>query len=217
MAYVLAAVLGGVVGAWLTVVADRLPQHESLLAQPRWTRRNALVIAGAAALAVATVAARHGVHDIALGLALGAVLIPVALIDFDHRLIPNRITGPAAVVAIIIGLATRPAGVPGQLIAGAAGFAFLLVFALAYPRGLGMGDVKLAGVLGLFLVRSVAVALVVGIFAAALLGVGVIARLGVSRGRKTAVPFGPFLAFGGVVAILAGPSIVHWYLHSLGG
>jgi|SRR5579884_1161202 len=215
MAYALAAVLGCLVGAWLAVVADRLPRHESLVARPRRTPRNIAIVVFAAALAIATVAVRSGAHDIALGLALGAVLIPVAVIDFDFRLIPNRITGPAALAAVVIGLATRPSGVPAQLIAGAAGFAFLLVFALAYPRGLGMGDVKLAGVLGLFLGRSVAVALVVGIVAAAVLGVGVIARLGVSRGRKTAVPFGPFLALGGVVAILAGPQIVHWYLHSV--
>jgi leader peptidase (prepilin peptidase) / N-methyltransferase len=168
-----------------------------------------------AALAVSVVLVKHGANHIALGLALVAVLVPVTIIDIDHRLIPNRITGPAAVAAVVIGLVTHPAGVPAQLIGGAAGFAVLLIFALAYPKGLGMGDVKLAGVMGLYLASSVAVALLVGVFAGAFAGIGVIARLGVKQGRKTAMPFGPFLALGGLVGILAGPAIVHWYVHSL--
>ena len=167
-------------------------------------------------LAVAVVLVSNGAHDIVLGLVLVAILVPVALIDLEHRIIPNKITLPAAVAAIAVGLATRPAGVPEQLIAGAAAAGFLLAFALAYPRGMGMGDVKLAGVLGLFLGRSVGVAIFVGVVAAAIVGFAVMARLGVKQGRKTAVPFGPFLALGGLVALLAGPPIVHWYLHSLG-
>src|SRR5581483_11715602 len=103
---------------------------------------------------------------------------------------------------------------PEQLIAGAAAAGFLLVFALAYPRGMGMGDVKLAGVMGLYLGRTVPVAIFSGVLLAALFGAAIMARLGVAKGRKTAVPFGPFLAFGGVLAVLAGQPIVHWYLHS---
>jgi leader peptidase (prepilin peptidase)/N-methyltransferase len=81
---------------------------------------------------------------------------------------------------------------------------------------MGMGDVKLAAVLGLFLGRSVAVALIVGVFVGAVVGGIVVARVGVAKGRKTAVPFGPFLALGGVVGLLVGPTIVHWYLHTMG-
>ena len=94
---------------------------------------------------------------------------------------------------------------PEQLIAGAAAGGFLLAFALAYPRGMGMGDVKLAAVLGLFLGRSVAVAILVGVLTATLVGAGVMARVGVEKGRKTAVPFGPFLALGGVVGSVRRP------------
>lgn len=177
--------------------------------------RYPLVEALTAVLAVTIVLARHSAHDIALDLVLVGILVPVALIDLEHRIIPNKITLPAAIAAIAIGVATRPSGVPEQLIAGAAAAGFLLVFALAYPRGMGMGDVKLAGVLGLFLGRSVAVAVLVGVLAGALVGAAIMARVGVAKGRKTAVPFGPFLAFGGVVAVLVGPSIVHWYLHSV--
>jgi leader peptidase (prepilin peptidase) / N-methyltransferase len=177
--------------------------------------RYPIVEALTAALAVTVVLVRHSAHDVALGLALVAMLVPIALIDLDHRIIPNRITLPAAVAAIAIGLATEPSGVPEQLIAGALAGGFLLLFALAYPRGMGMGDVKLAAVLGLFLGRSVAVAMLAAVIAGTVVGTMIMARLGVERGRKTAVPFGTFLAFGGVLAVVAGPPLVHWYLHSL--
>jgi leader peptidase (prepilin peptidase) / N-methyltransferase len=177
--------------------------------------RYPLVEALTAVLAVSVVLVKHSAHDIVLGLVLVASLIPIALIDLDHRIIPNKITLPAAIAAIAIGAALKPSGVPEQLIAGAAAGGFLLVFVLAYPRGMGMGDVKLAAVLGLFLGRSVAVAMLAGVLAGTIVGAFVMARVGVERGRKTAVPFGPFLALGGVVGLLAGPAIVHWYLHSV--
>jgi leader peptidase (prepilin peptidase) / N-methyltransferase len=166
------------------------------------------------ALAVAVVLTKHSAADVALGLVLVGVLVPIALIDLEHRIIPNKITLPAAVAAVAIGAALDLRGVPEQLIAGAAAGGFLLVFALAYPRGMGMGDVKLAAVLGLFLGRSVAVAILVGVLTATLVGAWVMARVGVEKGRKTAVPFGPFLALGGVVGLFAGPTIIHWYLHA---
>jgi leader peptidase (prepilin peptidase)/N-methyltransferase len=79
---------------------------------------------------------------------------------------------------------------------------------------MGMGDVKLAAVLGLFLGRSVAVAVLSGVLAGAIVGAVVMARIGVEEGRKTAIPFGPFLALGGIVGLFVGSPIVHWYLHS---
>jgi leader peptidase (prepilin peptidase)/N-methyltransferase len=175
--------------------------------------RYPIVEALCAVLAVAVVLVKHSAVEIALGLVLIAVLVPIAIIDFEHRVIPNRITLPAAIAAIVIGLALDPSGVPEQLIAGAAAGGFLLIFALVYPRGMGMGDVKLAAVLGLFLGRSAAVALLVGVLLGTVVGVVVMARVGVERGRKTAVPFGPFLAVGGIVALFVGPAIVHWYLN----
>jgi leader peptidase (prepilin peptidase) / N-methyltransferase len=81
---------------------------------------------------------------------------------------------------------------------------------------MGMGDVKLAGVLGLYLGSSVAPAILVATLSGVIVGAFVMAHTGVQQGRKTAIPFGPFLAVGGVVGLLAGPAIVHWYLHSLG-
>jgi leader peptidase (prepilin peptidase)/N-methyltransferase len=177
--------------------------------------RYPLVEAFTAAIALGVVLAKHSAHDVALGLVLVSVLVPIALIDLDHRIIPNKLVLPAAVAAIGLGAALRPAGLGEQLIAGAAAGGFLLAFVLTYPRGMGMGDVKLAAVLGLFLGRSVAVALLVAVLTGTLVGVVIMARLGVVRGRKTALPFGPFLALGGVVALFAGGPIVHWYLHAV--
>jgi leader peptidase (prepilin peptidase)/N-methyltransferase len=176
--------------------------------------RYPLVEALTAALAVTVVVVKHSPVDIVLGLLLVGILVPIALIDLDERIIPNKITLPAAIAAIGVGLALAPSKVPEQLIGGAAAGGFLLVFVLAYPRGMGMGDVKLAGVLGLFLGRSVSVAMLVAVVAGTIVGALIMARVGVERGRKTAVPFGPFLALGGIVGLLAGPTIVHWYLHS---
>jgi leader peptidase (prepilin peptidase)/N-methyltransferase len=166
------------------------------------------------ALAVGVVLTKHSASAIALGLVLVVVLVPVALIDLEHRIIPNKITLPAAVAAVAIGAALDLKGVPEQLIAGSGAGGFLLAFLLMYPRGMGMGDVKLAVVLGLFLGRSVGVAILAGVLTATLVGAVVIARVGVEAGRKTAVPFGPFLAFGGVMGLFAGPAIIHWYLHA---
>ena len=175
--------------------------------------RYPLVEAGTALLWLAVVLVHaDDVTMLVLGLVLVTLLVPTALIDLDHRIIPNRLTGPAAVLAVGLGLALDPAGGPERLIAGAAAGGFFLLAALAHPSGMGMGDVKLAGVLGLFLGGSVAVALLVALVAGVAVGAVVIARLGTERGRKTAVPFGPFLALGGIVALLAGAPIVDAYL-----
>jgi leader peptidase (prepilin peptidase)/N-methyltransferase len=177
--------------------------------------RYPLVEALTAVLAVAVVLVKHSPRDVTLGLLLVAILVPVALIDFDRRLIPNKITLPAAILAIAVGLVLAPAKVPEQLIAGAAAGGFLLLFALGYPKGMGMGDVKLAAVLGLYLGRSVAPALLIGVLAATVGGIVIMRRAGIREGRKTAMPFGPYLALGGVAGLLVGPAIVHWYLHTL--
>lgn len=174
--------------------------------------RYPLVEALTALLAAAVVLTADGMRELLLGLVLVALLVPIALIDLDHRIIPTRLTALGAVAALAIGAATDLAGVPEQLIAGAAAGGFLLLAALARPGGMGMGDVKLAGVLGLFLGREVAVALLVALVAGTLVGLAVMARRGAREGRRTAIPFGPFLALGGVVALLAGPAIVDWYL-----
>jgi len=175
--------------------------------------RYPLVEALTAALCVGAVLAHHSASSIALSLVLILLVVPAALIDLEHRIIPNRITALGAVLALLVGVALDPAGEPGRLIAGAGAGGFLLLAALAYPGGMGMGDVKLAAVMGLFLGAPVVVAVFVALVAGVLLGAAIIARKGAHEGRKTAVPFGPFLAFGALVAIFAGQPIVDLYIN----
>lgn len=159
----------------------------------------------------------RGAHPVLwLGLVFIAVLVAVTLIDLDHRIIPNRILAPAALAAVAISAAVQPGRLPELAIAAAAAGGFLLCAVLAYPRGMGMGDVKLAAVMGLFLGRSVAPALLIAFAAGTLVGVAIMIRHGAAA-RKRAVPFGPFLALGGVVGQYAGPEIVDWYLDTFAG
>jgi leader peptidase (prepilin peptidase) / N-methyltransferase len=152
--------------------------------------------------------------DIALGLILVTALVPITLIDLEHRLIPNRITGPAAAAALVAIVALGSGFLVEALVAAAAGGGFFLLAAIASPRGMGMGDVKLAGVLGLCLGRAVAPAIFAGLIAGVLVGAAIIARKGAREGRKTAVPFGPFLALGAILGLSAGDELVSAYLSS---
>jgi leader peptidase (prepilin peptidase) / N-methyltransferase len=180
------------------------------------SRRYPLVEAGTALLFVAVVAVHHDdAAKLVLGLVLVAFLVPLSLIDLDTRLLPNRLTFPAALAAVVLGTLLDPSGEPERLIACIGAGGFFLVAALAYPRGMGMGDVKLAAVLGLFLGREAAAALFIGLLAGVVVGVVIIARKGSKEGRKTAVPFGPFLAFGAVVALLVGEQLVDAYVGTL--
>ena len=176
-------------------------------------RRLPIVEAATAVLFAAVVIARgDDTANVVLGLVLVAFLVPLTLIDLDTRLLPNRITLPAGAAAILLGSLLDPSGEVGRLLSGVAAGGFFLLAALAYPQGMGIGDVKLAAVLGLFLGRDVAAALLVALVAGVLVGAAIIARSGVAEGRRTAVPFGPFLALGGVVALIAGDELVDAYL-----
>jgi leader peptidase (prepilin peptidase)/N-methyltransferase len=175
--------------------------------------RYPLIEALTAALCVGAVLAHHSAVDISLSIALILLVVPAAFIDLEHRIIPNRITALGAALALVIGLALDPAGEPERLIAAAAAGGFLLLAALAYPGGMGMGDVKLAGMMGLFLGAAVAPALLIALIAGVALGAVVIARKGAQAGRKTAVPFGPFLALGALVAVFVGHQLVDVYVN----
>jgi leader peptidase (prepilin peptidase)/N-methyltransferase len=172
-----------------------------------------IVEAATAALYVAVVAATHDdVLRMVLGLVLVTFLVPITVIDLAHKRIPNALTGPAAILAIALGAVLEPAYLPEQLIAGFSALLFFYLPALIHKKGMGMGDVKLAGVLGLYLGRGVAPAIMIGLVLGVVVGMAVVAIKGVSDGRRTKVPFGPFLAAGAVVAIFAGDSIVDGYL-----
>src|SRR4051812_42765701 len=120
------------------------------------------------ALYAAVAATQDDAARIVLGLLLVTVLVPITLIDFDHRIIPNRITGPAAIAALIVVAALDSDFLPEAVIAAIAGGGFFFIAAVLYPRGMGMGDVKLAGVLGLYLGRAVAPAILIALLAGVL-------------------------------------------------
>ncbi|MGN6871617.1 MAG: prepilin peptidase [Solirubrobacteraceae bacterium] len=182
-----------------------------------WTRRR-IVGVGLVAVALAAVVAavQSSVADSVLRGLMVLALVPCAAIDIERRIIPNRITGPASVVALIAGLALDPGGELTRVLWALAAGGFLLVASLLRPGGMGMGDVKLTGMMGLFLGRSVVVALFAALIASVLTGVALATRRGVYAARKTALPFGPYLAFGGVLAAFVGDSIIHAYLHMHG-
>jgi leader peptidase (prepilin peptidase) / N-methyltransferase len=141
-----------------------------------------------------------------------AVLVAISAIDAEHRIIPNRIVLPAAAVVVVANtlLTLSPQWALGGL--GAAGF--LLAAALAYPAGMGMGDVKLALLMGAALGKTVPVALMVGMLAAMIPGFVILAKHG-KAGRKMGVPFGPFLALGSVVALFWGHDLLNAYFSTL--
>jgi leader peptidase (prepilin peptidase)/N-methyltransferase len=149
--------------------------------------------------------------EIALGLVFVAMLVAVTLIDLERRIIPNKVLIAGALAALAIVAATDPGSLPERAFAAAAAGGLLFAAALAYPRGMGLGDVKLAATMGLFLGRDVAPALFVALLAGSLAGLAMIARHGAAA-RKRAIPFGPFLALGGVVGLLAGEELIDWYL-----
>jgi leader peptidase (prepilin peptidase)/N-methyltransferase len=149
--------------------------------------------------------------EVALGLVFVTILMAVTLTDLERRVIPNKILIVGAVLAVAISALADPGSLPERAIAAAAAGGLLFAAALAYPRGMGLGDVKLAATMGLFLGRNVAPAILVALLAGSLVGVAMIAREGAAA-RKKAIPFGPFLALGGVVGLLAGDQIVDWYL-----
>jgi leader peptidase (prepilin peptidase)/N-methyltransferase len=141
-----------------------------------------------------------------------AVLVAVSAIDLEHRIIPNRIVLPATVVVLVANTARdlSPEWALGAL--GASGF--LLAAALAYPAGMGMGDVKLALLMGAAVGKTVSVALMAGLLAGMIPGLVLFARHG-AKARKMGIPFGPFLALGSVVALFWGHDILHAYFSAL--
>src|SRR3954466_10145635 len=141
------------------------------------------------AITFAAVALVRGLDaGLLLDLPFAAMLIAVANIDLEHRIVPNKILLPLAVWGIAATALVRPDSLAESLIAGGAAFTALLLTALAYPAGMGMGDVKLAGVMGLYLGVSVVPALLFAFFAGSVVGIALIVRHGAAA-RKQGVPF----------------------------
>ena len=148
-------------------------------------------------------------------LVLISVLVALAGTDLEHRLLPNAIVVPAAVVGLALSVVRDPSGwwiYPVSTVGIAAG---LFALALAYPGGMGMGDVKMGGMLGAFLGLYAALAVFVGALVGALEG-GVLMAMGTIQ-RRSALPFGLFLALAGIFTLFLGQEVWDWYLRLIGG
>jgi leader peptidase (prepilin peptidase)/N-methyltransferase len=177
------------------------------------------VVEALTALLFVAVGLKVGIEpELLPALALTITLVAAAETDLEHRIIPNRLMAAAGVAGVALWAIADPSRLPENLLAGAAAGGFLLAAAVAYPAGMGMGDVKLAGVMGLYLGGSVAPALFAGFASGAVVGLAIALARG-SSARKQGVPFGPFLAFGGVLGLLYGPEIIDWYsrISGIGG
>jgi len=166
----------------------------------------------ATALLIAGCFARFGLSGRAfVGAFFCAVLVALAAIDAEHMILPDRIVLPAAAIVLVAQCALYPDRALEWILAAVATSGFLFLALLAYPRGMGMGDVKLALLMGAALGKAVTVAMAVGMLSALAVSVVLFARQGISA-RKAKIPFGPFLAFGSVVALFAGAWLLDRYL-----
>jgi leader peptidase (prepilin peptidase)/N-methyltransferase len=179
----------------------------------RISRRYPLTELGLGILFAITVLVHRddSVAEVALDLIFLTMLAAITLTDLEQRIIPNKILLAGAVLCLAIAAPTDPSGLPERLAAAAIAGGLLFLVVLAYPKGMGLGDVKLTATMGLFLGWAVAPAILVGLFAGSIVGVALIARHG-AEARKMAIPFGPFLALGGVVGMLVGNQLIDLYL-----
>ncbi len=159
---------------------------------------------------VAVTAVRGLDADLLLELPFVAVLIGLAAIDHEHRILPNAIVYPLTGYGVAAAALMDTGDLLEHVIAGFAAFTFLLLAVLAHPAGMGMGDVKLAGAMGVFLGLAVVPGLLVAFFSGSVVGIGLIVRDGAGA-RKRAVPFGVFLALGGIVGVLVGGDLIELY------
>ena len=238
----LAFVPGLAIGSFLNVVAARIPAHISIVAprsscpgcasEIAWYDNipivSYLALRGRCRQCGGSISAKYPLVELVTALLVSAcildfgvtanaaisaafcgALVVITVTDLERRVIPNWVVLPAAVLVLAGRMAVDLS--PVWAIAALAGSLFLFLAALAYPGGLGMGDVKLALLLGAALGATLAVGLMVGMLLALIPSVVLLARHG-SAARKMAIPLGPFLAAGGIVALFAGHAILHGYL-----
>jgi leader peptidase (prepilin peptidase)/N-methyltransferase len=169
-------------------------------------------LAVGALYAATVIVYRHDAAEAVIGLVFVAMLAVITLTDLERRIIPNKALIAGAVICLAIAIPTDPGGVPERLIAAAAGGGVFFLIVLAAPRGMGLGDAKLVATMGLFLGRALGPAVLAGLLAGSIVGLALIASQG-TQARKMAIPFGPFLALGGIVGLLAGHHLVDIYLN----
>lgn len=209
---VAAGLVGLLAGALVGPLADRIatnaPLHDPLLRSVPRSSRLPLVVLGTALLGGACGLVFGFTLETAAAVVFCWVLVVVTRTDLEHRLIPDKVVLPGAVIVLVLRTIADPS-VEWIVSALAAGLVLFLVV-LAYPRGMGMGDVKLSAFLGAGLGVSVIVALFVGFFVAFVPAAVLFVRHGRQAG-KSAIPLGPFLALGGVIALFWGDAILDWY------
>jgi leader peptidase (prepilin peptidase)/N-methyltransferase len=213
--------LGVALGPLLATLIERVPRKEPLrgeAARPVPPRLRVVVSVAAAALFAAAGVRFAGDWALPAYLVLAASLLVVSIIDLEHYLIPNRVVYPTIALALplLAGAAALEHSwdrLEHALIGGAAAWALLLVVHLISPRGMGFGDVRLSFVLGLYLGWLGADHVALGLFLGFLLGsvAGIALVVVRRRSRKEAIPFGPFLAAGAMVAVLVGDPLLRWY------
>ena len=207
-----AALVGLVAGLVVAPVADRIatnaPLHEPLLRSVRRSPRLPLVAAGAALLGGACGLDFGPTLEAAAATIFCWLLVVLTRTDLEHRLLPDRVVLPGAVLVLALRTIDDPS--IEWIVAGLVAAFLLFVVVLVYPQGLGMGDVKLAALLGAGLGYLVGVAMFVGFFLAFVPALALLVCHG-REARKLAIPLGPFLALGAVITLFAGPEIWDWY------
>jgi len=195
--------MGFALGWPIEWVVQRFPLGEGT---PPSTRRK-IVVAAVTACLFAALALKIGLEPrLAPALLLTALIVPASVIDLNHRIIPNLINIPGAVLVFTVASIAEPGRIPEFAIAGIACFLFLGVAWFVFPQGMGLGDVKMALMIGLGTGRYAYVAMLSGFMASVVLSGWLLLRGGIGA-RKATFPFGPFLAFGAVVALLWGPDL----------
>lgn len=231
------------IGSFLNVVAARVPLQRSIVSpasacmdcgqEIAWYDNvpvvSWLVLRGRCRNCGASISWRYPAVELATGLLVAgcfwkfgitwdagiasffcAVLVVLSSIDIERRIVPNRIVLPAAALVLVAQTVVHPS--VEWLAAGLGASLFLFLAALAYPRGMGMGDVKLALLLGFGVGRTVPLAMFSGMVAALVPSLVLFARHGTAA-RKMAIPFAPFLALGGILALFAGKPLLDAYLN----
>jgi len=143
-----------------------------------------------------------------IGIIFCSVLVAVSFIDIDLRIIPNVIVIPFTIVGLALNIYLNPLKWWMPLAYSAGAFTFMLIINLIYPKGMGMGDVKLSLMVGAFLVKSVIAGLFLGFLAGAIFGIAVIIK---KRKMRQTIPFGPFISIGSIIALFWGDNILKWY------
>jgi leader peptidase (prepilin peptidase)/N-methyltransferase len=143
------------------------------------------------------------------------MLITVSVTDLERRVIPNRVLLVGSSIGLAAAALLEPSSVPERVLSALGAGGLFLLAAIVRPAGMGMGDVKLAAAMGIFLGAGVVPALLLALITATFVGVFLVIRQGTAA-RSHTIPFGPFLALGGVVALFIGRALVNAYLATFG-